>query len=208
MMTIRRQDEDNADGSGQRTAVAEDQPIARDNGNRQATADDRPITTVDDQRRTAVEDPPIAGDNGHGQTPVEDRPIARDESFVEEQVVHSSAGGWNMARGLVRSLSAVILVALAVVETLLVGRLVFLLAEANANNGFVNFIYDVSKPLVEPFQGIVANSGNLEYASLIAMGVYAVAALLLIAALFAITSGHSAAGEKVVTSRTDARRSS
>ena len=57
------------------------------------------------------------------------------------------------------------MVALAVVETLLVGRLAFLLAEANANNGFVNFIYDVSKPLAEPFQGIVANSGNLEYAS-------------------------------------------
>ena len=159
-MTIRRQDEETADGSGQRTATAED------------------------------------------------RPIARDESVVEEQVVHSSAGGWNLARGWVRSLGAVILVALAVVETLLVGRLAFLLAEANATNGFVNFIYDVSKPLAEPFQGIVANSGNLEYASPIAMVVYAVAAMLLIAALFAITSGPSAAGEKVVTSRTDARRSS
>jgi len=158
-MTIRRQDEETADGSGQRTATAED------------------------------------------------RPIARDESVVEEQVVHSSAGGWNLARGWVRSLGAVILVALAVVETLLVGRLAFLLAEANATNGFVNFIYDVSKPLAEPFQGIVTNSGNLEYASAIAMVVYAVAALLLIAVLFAITAGPSAAGEKVVTSRTDARRS-
>jgi len=151
-MTIRTQDEEIAEGSGQRTAVA-------------------------------------------------DRPIARDDRVVEEQVVRSSAGGWNLARGWVRSLGAVIMVALAVVETLLVGRLAFLLAEANANNGFVNFIYDVSKPLAEPFQGIVANSGNLEYASPIAMGVYAVAALLLIAALFAITSGPSAAGEKVVTSR-------
>jgi len=168
-MTIRRQDEETADGSGQRTAV--------------------------------VEDPLTAGDNGDRQTGVEDRPIGRDESVVEEQVMHSSAGGWNLARGWVRSLGAVIMVALAVVETLLIGRLAFLLVEANANNGFVNFIYDVSKPLAEPFQGIVANSGNLEYASPIAMGVYAVAALLLIAALFAITSGPSAAGEKVVTSR-------
>jgi uncharacterized protein YggT (Ycf19 family) len=192
MMTIRRQDEDNADGGGQRTAVVEDQAVTGENGNRQTTADDRPVNTDDGQRRTAVED----------------RPVARDDTVVEERVVHSSAGGWNMARGWVRSLGAVILVALAVVETLLVGRLAFLLAEANANNGFVNFIYDVSKPLAEPFQGIVANSGNLEYASLIAMGVYAIAALLLIAALFAITSGPSATGEKVVTSRTDARRSS
>jgi uncharacterized protein YggT (Ycf19 family) len=192
MMTIRRQDEDHVDGSGQRTAVVEDEAVAGDNGNRQTAVEDRPITTDNDQRRTAVED----------------RPVARDDSVVEEQVVHSSAGGWNMARGWVRSLGAVILVALAVVETLLAGRLAFLLAEANANNGFVNFIYDISKPLAEPFQGIVANSGNLEYASLIAMGVYAIAALLLIAALFAITSGPSATGEKVVTSRTDARRSS
>ena len=174
-MTIQRQDEEIADGSGQRTAVGEEQPTPTD--------------------------------NGHRQTAVADRPIARDESVVEEQVVHST-GSWDLARGWVRSLGAVIIVALAVVETLLVGRLAFLLAEANANNGFVNFIYDVSKPLAEPFQGIVANSGNLEYASAIAMAVYAVAALLLIAVLFAITAGPSAAWEKVVTSRTDARRTS
>ena len=137
-----------------------------------------------------------------GRTAVADRPIARDQSLVEEQVVHSSAGGLDLARGWVRSLGGVILVALAVVETLLVFRLGFLLAEANSNNGFVNLIYDVSKPLAAPFQGIVANSGNLEYASPIAMGVYAVAALLLIAVLFAITGGPSAAGETVVSSRT------
>jgi uncharacterized protein YggT (Ycf19 family) len=137
-----------------------------------------------------------------GRTPVADGPIARDESVVKEQVVRSSASGWNLAQGWVRSLGAVILAALAVVETLLLGRLAFLLAEANASNGFVNFIYDVSKPLAAPFQGIIADNGNLEFASPIAMIVYAVAALLLIAVLFAITSGPSAGGEKVVTSRT------
>ncbi len=126
---------------------------------------------------------------------------ARGESVVQEQVVHSSApSGWSMAQGWVRSLAAVVLVALAVVETLLVGRLVFLAAEANAGNGFVNFIYDVTKPLVEPFQGIVANSGNLEWASVIAMAVYGIVALLIIAALFAITSGPSGGGNDVVTS--------
>lgn len=137
-----------------------------------------------------------------GRTAVADRPVARDESVVREQVAHSSAGGLDMARGWVRSLGGVILVALAVVETLLVGRLGFLLAEANSSNGFVNFIYDVSKPLAEPFQGIVANTGNLEYASAIAMAVYAVAAFLLIAALYAITGGPSTAGETMVSSRT------
>jgi uncharacterized protein YggT (Ycf19 family) len=147
------------------------------------------------------QDEQIAADGGQ-RTVVADLPVARDESVVQEQVVQSSAGGLDMARGWVRSLGGVILVALAVVETLLVGRLGFLLAEANSSNGFVNFIYDVSKPLAEPFQGIVANTGNLEYASAIAMGVYAVAALLLIAALHAITGGPSTAGETLVSSRT------
>jgi uncharacterized protein YggT (Ycf19 family) len=167
MMTMRRQDEQMADESGRRTAVA-DRPID-DNGRR-----------------------PVAAD----------RSIARDDSVVEEQVVHSPAGGWNLARRWVRSLGGAIMVALAIVETLLVFRVGFLLAKANASNSFVNFIYDLSKPLAAPFQGIVADTGNLEYASPIAMGVYAVAALLLIAVLFAITSGPSAAGEKVVSSRT------
>jgi uncharacterized protein YggT (Ycf19 family) len=147
------------------------------------------------------QDEQMADESGR-RTVVADRPTARDDSVVEEQVVHSPAGGWNLARGWVRSLGAVIMAALAIVETLLVFRLGFLLASANSNNGFVNFIYDVSKPLAAPFQGIIANTGNLEYASPIAMVVYAVAALLLIAVLFAVTSGPSAAGEKVVSSRT------
>ena len=135
-------------------------------------------------------------------TVVADRPIVRDDSVVEEQVVHSPVGGWNLARGWIQSLGGAIFVALAVVETLLVFRLGLLLAKANATNGFVNFIYDISRPLAAPFQGIIAKSGNLEYASLIAMGVYAVAALLLVAALAAITAGPSSGGDKVVSSRT------
>jgi uncharacterized protein YggT (Ycf19 family) len=135
------------------------------------------------------------------QTVIE-QPVARNASVVEEQVVHEPAGGWNLARGWVRSLGAMIMVALALVEVLLVGRVGFLLAEANANNGFVNFIYDVSKPLAAPFQGIVADSGNLEFASPIAMVVYAVAALLLIATLYAVTAGPGSAGVKVTTART------
>src|SRR5450830_840259 len=108
---------------------------------------------------------------------VQDTAIARDDSVVEEQVVHSPAGGWNLARGWVRSLGGVIMAALAVVEALLAFRLGLLLAEANPTSGFVKFIYHFSRPLAAPFQGIVTNRGDLEYASLIAMGVYLVAAL-------------------------------
>jgi uncharacterized protein YggT (Ycf19 family) len=164
-------------------------------------ASQRSVPAKEGRMTIRREDEETADESGR-RTAAEDRPITRDDSVVEEQVVYSPAGGWNLARDWVRSLVAVIMVALAVVETLLAFRLGFLLAKANSSNGFVNFIYDISKPLAAPFQGIVTKSGNLEYASLIAMGVYAVAALLLIAALSAITAGPSAAGEKVVTSRT------
>ena len=46
-MTIRRQDEETADGSGQRTATVEDQPTPRDNGHRQTAVEDRPIVRDD-----------------------------------------------------------------------------------------------------------------------------------------------------------------
>jgi|GEM_PF-1009562 len=149
-----------------------------------------------------TQDEEMAGGSGR-RTAVADRPIVRDDSIVEEQVVRSPTGGWNLARGWGHSLGDVVMVALAVVEAVLAFRLVFLLATANSHNGFVSFIYGISKPLAAPFQGIVANSGNLQFAAPIAMGVYAVAALLLIAVLSATTAGPSSAGgEKVVTSRT------
>ena len=148
------------------------------------------------------QDEGMADERGQ-RTAVADRPLVRDASVVEEQVVHSPAGGWNLARGWIQSLGGAIFVALAVVETLLVFRLGLILATANATNGFVKFIYNLSRPLAAPFQGIVSKSGNFEYASLIAMGVYAVAALLLVAGLSAITTaGPSTGGDKVVTSRT------
>lgn len=144
------------------------------------------------------------GEGSERRTAVADRPVARQDSEqVEEQVVHSTGSSWELARSWVRSLGALILVALAVVETLLVFRLGFLLADANSSNGFVNFIYDVSKPLAEPFQGIIADSGNLEFASPIAMVAYLFAALLMIAGLFAITSGPSGDGGSTVTRRTE-----
>jgi uncharacterized protein YggT (Ycf19 family) len=100
-------------------------------------------------------------------------------------------------------------IAWAVVETLLGFRLAFLLGEANSGNGFVDFIYDVTDPLVEPFQGIFANDtlssgGVFEPATVIAMVVYFVAAALLIAAILVVTAGPSG-GETVVTTRSRER---
>lgn len=149
-------------------------------------------------------------DDGRRSVTVTDEPVtntvaAADETVAEEQVVHSD--GWNTARGFVRTFGLWILVALAAVDTLLGFRLGFLLAGANPTNGFVDFIYDVSKPLVDPFGGIAVNravdgAGVFESASLIAMIVYAVAALLLIAVLWAITAFPSPGGERSAVTRT------
>lgn len=152
------------------------------------------VNTDDRRRVTSVEEEPAA------------HVAERDAELIgEEEVTSSSPGSWNVARGLIRMLALWMGVALAAVETLLGFRLAFLLAEANAGNGFVEFIYDVSDPLVEPFQGIIANDtlssgGVFEPASVIGMVVYFVAAALIIAAVLVTTAGPPA-HDKVVTSR-------
>jgi hypothetical protein len=99
---------------------------------------------------------------------------------------------------LVRTISLVLFAILAAVETMLAFRLAFLAAGANAANNFVEFIYDSTGWLADPFEGIIANramdgGGTFEPATLIAMFVYAVAV-----GLFAILMGHgvSARGER------------
>jgi uncharacterized protein YggT (Ycf19 family) len=69
-------------------------------------------------------------------------------------------------------------------EALMIARVALKLLAANANVGFVRFIYGVSAPLVAPFQGIFAtptSQGNvLELSSLVAIVVYAVIAWALV----------------------------
>ena len=72
---------------------------------------------------------------------------------------------------------------LGVVEAI-IGLRVLFRAVAAVDTGFVSFIYAVSDPLVAPFRGIVADyvrRGNVvETGSLIAMGVYVIAAVLVV----------------------------
>jgi uncharacterized protein YggT (Ycf19 family) len=149
----------------------------------------------------------VEDEHGRRATEVEERDVhtrADNEAVAEDEVVSSSPGAGNMVRGWIRVLAALFGVALVAVETAIGFRLAFLLGNANETNGFVDFIYDVTKPLVEPFQGIITNEavngGILEWASPIAMVVYLVAAALLIAAILVLTSGPSG-GDRVVTSR-------
>lgn len=143
----------------------------------------RRIEEVDEdgRRKTVVTEEP-AGEEHHRER----------EVVGEEEVVHARPGIADITRGWIRMLSIWVAVAVTVVEALLAFRLGFLLANANPNNGFVDFIYDITGPMVEPFQGIAAersvNGGVLEPATAIAMGVYLVAALLLVMVLWALTA--------------------
>ena len=128
------------------------------------------------------------------------------ETVGEERVVH--ANPWSMTQGFIRTISMVLFAILAIVETMLAFRLGFLAAGANPANNFVEFIYDSTNWLVDPFGGIIANGsvgndGTFEYATVIAMVVYAVAAGLFVILLSAITSfPSSAAGERSSVTRT------
>ncbi|HEY7268999.1 MAG TPA: hypothetical protein VH951_04155 [Dehalococcoidia bacterium] len=88
--------------------------------------------------------------------------------------------------------NAWLMVALGFVEALLAFRLGFLLAGANPQNGFVDLVYHFSKPLVAPFNGIIApdklgTTGVIEPSILVAMVVYIVAAVLTVSIAWAIT---------------------
>jgi uncharacterized protein YggT (Ycf19 family) len=64
------------------------------------------------------------------------------------------------------------------VDILIAARFLGKLLGASSQSAFVNFIYQVSGPLVAPFKGIFGNGGSssnsFETASLVAIVVYAV----------------------------------
>jgi uncharacterized protein YggT (Ycf19 family) len=99
-------------------------------------------------------------------------------------------------------------VALGFVEVMLSFRLGFRLAGANTENGFVNFVYDVTKPLVAPFQGIVNDnvvgaSGVFEGSTMVAMLAYLIGAILVMAVAWAAvaTAGEAAGAYRSSPSR-------
>jgi uncharacterized protein YggT (Ycf19 family) len=85
----------------------------------------------------------------------------------------------NLARGFLNFF-------VGLVELFLAFRFVLKLFGANAANGFVDWIYDMSDALLEPFRGIFPvrvfeNAYVLEFSTLFAMLVYLIAGLLLLA---------------------------
>lgn len=79
-----------------------------------------------------------------------------------------------------------------VVEGFLGLRFILKLFGANAANGFVNWVYEMSGVLLEPFRGIFParvfeNQYVFEFTTLFAMLMYAIIALLLMALITAVT---------------------
>lgn len=119
----------------------------------------------------------------------------------ESVAVHED--GWSLARGYMGVFNALVGFVLLVVEIALGFRLAFALAGANAANGFVDFIYDVSRPLVSPFEGIVneqvSGSSVFEPETVIAMAVYAVVAIIIVAFVNILTSAPAPVRTEAVT---------
>lgn len=74
---------------------------------------------------------------------------------------------------------------LAIVQSFLGLRFLLKLFGANAGNGFVRWVYDMSGALLQPFRGIfpthvLENRYVLEFSTLFAMMMYAILALILV----------------------------
>jgi hypothetical protein len=88
-----------------------------------------------------------------------------------------------------------------VVDILIAARFLGKLFGASVQSAFVNFIYQVSAPMVAPFTGIFGDTGSktntFETASLVAIVVYAVIGWGLVVLIRIITAPH---GTKPATS--------
>jgi uncharacterized protein YggT (Ycf19 family) len=97
--------------------------------------------------------------------------------------------------------AAIVWFIVGVVDIFVAARFLGKLFGASAQSAFVNFIYQVSSPMVAPFTGIFGDTGSktntFETASLVAIVVYAVVGWGLVALIRIMTAPH---GTKPMTS--------
>ena len=149
--------------------------------------------------------------NGHTRVIVEEPEVvdAQHNAAAERRtdVVRSTGSSADLVRGTLRMISALVAVTVVALETLLLFRFGFLLGGANPNNGFVDFIYDATGWLVEPFEGIASTSasgdGVFDPATVIAMAVVLAAGILVMLVLWAISTFPTHSTEHAATSETE-----
>jgi uncharacterized protein YggT (Ycf19 family) len=114
--------------------------------------------------------------------------VPPDDHVHGEHVVTADSGA-AAGRVLIQVLSLI----LWVLEALLVTRLLLKLLGANERTAFVEFIYNLTQPLVQPFVGIfeqvALGSGVLEWASLVALIVYGIVGAIIIQLVSSLMSG-------------------
>ena len=144
-------------------------------------------------------------ETGHNEGAVVRREVV-DEVVVDPVTTETSAArrvGTTMTYdSLAGRVNTLLFAALLALEGLLATRFALAAFGANPTSGFVDFIYDISYPFVRPFQNAFADrtwdEGIVEVSTLLAMGVYFVAFLL-------ITMVVGAVMPKVATSETRVR---
>ena len=99
-------------------------------------------------------------------------PVSAPASAPVEHVVMTEQSRYNFRA------AAVVWFVVGVVEIFIAARFLGKLFGASAQSAFVNFMYQVSGPMVAPFTGIFGDTGTrtntFETASLVALVVYAV----------------------------------
>jgi hypothetical protein len=131
------------------------------------------------------------------------RPVYRDgvdAPMDEEAVADRRVTTTRHLETLPARVNAVLFALLLALEGLLAFRFVLVAFGANRSSGFVDFIHDVSWPLVRPFDNVFRNriwdQGVIEPSTLLAMGVYFLLfllAVLLVNALLPNFEEHDAA---------------
>jgi len=99
-------------------------------------------------------------------------PVSAPASAPVERISVNEDGRYNFRA------AAVVGFIVGVVDIFIAARFLGKLLGASSQSAFVNFIYQVSSPMVAPFKGIFGNGGSstnsFETASLVAIVVYAV----------------------------------
>jgi uncharacterized protein YggT (Ycf19 family) len=122
-------------------------------------------------------------------------PVSAPASAPIERVSTTEQSAYNFRA------AAVVGFIVAAVDIFIAARFLGKLFGASAHSAFVNFIYQVSGPMVAPFTGIFGDTGTrtntFETASLVAIVVYAVIGWGLVVLIRIVTAPH---GTKPATS--------
>jgi hypothetical protein len=159
-----------------------------EDGNRRVILDHDEVIIQENGESVAVKSPDV-------QRVEYDRD--RDELRHEEPVETTRARRRDTNRGAaaVRVVATLLIVAGVAVIGLLVARMALLALEADASNQAVETVYDITAPLIDPFEGIFSiqqldGGGIFEPAAAIAAGVV-LAAVLLVAMMSRMARGRT-----------------